>query len=212
MKRFFTLTLMLFCFILHGFAFDYTDENGVTWTCSATYDESFARLTGASNYGAEVVVPEKVYDGETAYAVNSLYDTFTNSEVITKVTLPKNSIEIYGAFCNCHNLTEVINSQYITTCYGSAFESTSLTSIDLSNCEYVAGFDYCKKLKTAILKVCETIDTRAFADCTNLVSLGETASVISIGGSAFEGCESLASIDLSNCSSWPYASIFGNCI
>lgn len=50
---------MLFCFILHGFAFDYTDENGVTWTCSATYDESFARLTGASNYGAEVVVPEK---------------------------------------------------------------------------------------------------------------------------------------------------------
>lgn len=211
MKRFFTLTLMLFCFILHGFAFNYTDENGVTWTCSATYDESFARLTGASNYGAEVVVPEKVYDGETAYAVNSLYDTFTNSEVITKVTLPKNSIEIYGAFCNCHNLTEVINSQYITTCYGSAFESTSLTSIDLSNCEYVAGFDYCKKLKTAILKVCETIDTRAFADCTNLVSLGETASVISIGGSAFEGCESLALIDLSNCSSWPYASIFGNC-
>lgn len=70
MKRFFTLTLMLFCFILHGFAFDYTDENGVTWTCSATYDESFAKLTGASNYGAEVVVPEKVYDGETAYAVN----------------------------------------------------------------------------------------------------------------------------------------------
>lgn len=211
MKRFFTLTLMLFCFILHGFAFDYTDENGVTWTCSATYDESFARLTGASNYGAEVVVPEKVYDGETAYAVNSLYDTFTNSEVITKVTLPKNSIEIYGAFCNCHNLTEVINSQYITTCNGSAFESTSLTSIDLSNCEYVAGFDYCKKLKTAILKVCKTIDTRAFADCTNLVSLGETASVTSIGGSAFDGCESLASIDLSNCSSWPYASIFGNC-
>ena len=213
MKRFFTLTLMLFCFILHGFAFEfnYTDENGVTWTCSATYDESFARLTGASNYGAEVVVPERVYDGETAYTVNSLYDTFTNSEVITKVTLPKNSIEIYGAFCNCHNLTEVINSQYITTCHGSAFESTSLTSIDLSNCKYVAGFDYCKKLKTAILKVCETIDVRAFADCTNLVSLGETASVTSIGGSAFDGCESLASIDLSNCSSWPYASIFGNC-
>lgn len=68
-----------------------------------------------------------------------------------------------------------------------------------------------QKLKTAILKVCKTIDTRAFADCTNLVSLGETASVTSIGGSAFDGCESLASIDLSNCSSWPYASIFGNC-
>ena len=195
MKRFFTLTLMLFCFILHGFAFDYTDENGVTWTCR-TYSEyneetgtvkDYTELTGASNYGAEVIVPEKVYDGETAYTVNYLYDTFKNSETITKVTLPNNPIEINGAFSKCHNLVEVVNSQYITKCCMGAFEYTSLTSIDLSNCKYVGGFDSSKNLKTVILKVCKTIEESAFVNCTNLISVGETASVISIGESAFIG-------------------------
>lgn len=220
MKRFFTLTLMLFCFILHGFAFDYTDENGVTWTCSDTnadYDvetgtyKYYTILTGAINYGAEVVVPEKVYNGETAYTVKGLDNTFENSEVITKVILPKDSITIETAFSNCHNLAEVVNSQYITKCSMGAFEYTSLTSIDLSNCKYVGGFDSSKKLKTVILKACNTIEQRAFVNCTNLVSLGETTSITSIGSEAFNGCESLSSIDLSNCSSWSNYRIFENC-
>ena len=219
MKRFFTLTLMLFCFILHGFAFDYTDENGVTWTCKTTseYDyetstfKDVTTLIGASNYGTEVVVPEKVYDGEAAYTVNSLYYTFKDSKVITKVILPKDSITIETAFSNCYNLAEVVNSQYITKCCMGAFEYTSLTSIDLSNCKYVGGFDSSKKLKTVILKACNTIEQRAFVNCTNLVSLGETASITSIGSEAFNGCESLSSIDLSNCSSWPNNRIFENC-
>lgn len=220
MKRFFTLTLMLFCFILHGFAFDYTDENGVTWTCrdtNADYDvetgtyKYYTILTGAINYGAEVVVPEKVYNGETAYTVKGLDNTFENSEVITKVILPKDSITIETAFSNCHNLAEVVNSQYITKCSMGAFEYTSLTSIDLSNCKYVGGFDSSKKLKTVILKACNTIEQRAFVNCTNLVSLGETTSITSIGSEAFNGCESLSSIDLSNCSSWSNYRIFENC-
>lgn len=220
MKRFFTLTLMLFCFILHGFAFDYTDENGVTWTCrdtNADYDvetgtyKYYTILTGAINYGAEVVVPEKVYNGETAYTVKGLDNTFKNSEVITKVILPKDSITIETAFSNCHNLAEVVNSQYITKCSMGAFEYTSLTSIDLSNCKYVGGFDSSKKLKTVILKACNTIEQRAFVNCTNLVSLGETTSITSIGSEAFNGCESLSSIDLSNCSSWSNYRIFENC-
>ena len=205
MKRFFTLTLMLFCFILHGFAFDYTDENGVTWTCTDTnadYDvetgtyKYYTILTGAINYGAEVVVPEKVYNGETAYTVWGLSHTFENSEVITKVILPKDSITIETAFSNCHNLAEVVNSQYITKCSMGAFEYTSLTSIDLSNCKYVGGFDSSKKLKTVILKACNTIEQRAFVNCTNLISVGETASVISIGYSAFENCSNLTKVDL----------------
>ena len=203
MKRFFTLTLMLFCFILHGFAFEfnYTDENGVTWTCWTENDDetSTVELLSASNYGAEVVVPEKVYDGETAHTVNLLNFTFKDSEVITKVILPKIPIGISTAFNNCYNLTEVVNSQYITKCDEAAFNHTSLTSIDLTNCKYVSGFSGCNKLKTVTLKVCETIGFCAFTDCTNLVSLGETANVRSIGTNAFYGCESLTALDLSNC-------------
>lgn len=219
MKRFFTLTLMLFCFILHGFANDYTDENGVTWTWTP-YEENddktatyrfHACLVGASNYGEEVVIPEKVYDGETAYTVGELENTFRNSEVITKVTLPKTPIKIDGAFSKCHNLTEVVNSQYITKCCVGAFEYTSLTSIDLSSCKYVGGFGGNEKLKTVILKGCETIEERAFVSCANLISLGETANVTSIGNEAFFGCKSLSSIDISNCSSWLGACIFQDC-
>lgn len=218
MKRFFILTLMLFCFILHGFAFDYTDENGVTWTCStySNYDEetetykSYATLDGAINYGPEVVVPEKVYNGESAYTVGCLSHTFEKSEVITKVILPKDSITIVTAFSNCYNLAEVVNSQYITKCSIGAFQYTNLTSIDLSNCKYVGGFDNSKNLKTVILKVCETIEDLAFANCTNLISVGETASVISIGYAAFEGTgleeitlpatKEIATIAFNNCS------------
>lgn len=226
MKRFFTLTLMLFCFILHGFAseFNYTDENGVTWTCISTtsgYDEEtatdiiYASLTGASNYGAEVVVPKKVYDGETAYTVNELYNTFQNS-TITKVTLPKDSIIIDGAFENCSNLREVINSQYIKKCLDPAFEHTNLTTIDLSGCKVVHGFYDCKNLESIILKVCKTIEHESFVNCPKLKSLGETSSVTEIGAGAFSGCSSLQSIDLSNCiifgSGWTgYGGIFNGC-
>lgn len=224
MKRFFTLTLMLFCFILHSFAFDYTDENGVTWTCISTtsgYDEEtatdiiYASLTGASNYGAEVVVPKKVYDGETAYTVNELYNTFQNS-TITKVTLPKDSIIIDGAFENCSNLREVINSQYIKKCLDPAFEHSNLKTIDLSGCKVVHGFYDCKNLESIILKVCKTIEHESFVNCPKLKSLGETSSVTEIGAGAFSGCSSLQSIDLSNCiifgSGWTgYGGIFNGC-
>ena len=225
MKRFFTLTLMLFCFILHGFAseFNYTDENGVTWTCKtySEYDEEtttykdITRLTGASNYGAEVVVPEKVYDGETAYIVDALYNTFHNS-TITKVTLPKDSIIIDGAFENCSNLREVINSQYIKECLNPAFEHSNLTTIDLSGCKFVHGFYDCKNLESVILKVCKTIKKESFINCPKLKSLGETSSVTEIGAGAFSGCSSLQSIDLSNCitfgSGWTmYGGIFNGC-
>ncbi len=208
MKRFFTLTLMLFCFILHGFAsdFNYTDENGVTWTCRSgyTYDQEtdtqkyFTELYGASNYGTEVIVPEKVYDGETAYTVTDLNYTFENSEIITKVTLPNNPIEINGAFSKCHNLVEVVNSQYITNCNNGAFEYTSLTSIDLSNCTYVGGFDSCKKLKIVTLKGCKKIRDMAFINCTNLISVEETANVTSVGNEAFKNCSNLKKIDWTN--------------
>lgn len=216
---------MLFCFILHGFAseFNYTDENGVTWTCKtySEYDEEtttykdITRLTGASNYGAEVVVPEKVYDGETAYIVDALYNTFHNS-TITKVTLPKDSIIIDGAFENCSNLREVINSQYIKECLNPAFEHSNLTTIDLSGCKFVHGFYDCKNLESVILKVCKTIKKESFINCPKLKSLGETSSVTEIGAGAFSGCSSLQSIDLSNCitfgSGWTaYGGIFNGC-
>ena len=208
--------------MLQGFAFDYTDENGVTWSCQTNYEyndegsrQDYATLTGASNYGSEVIVPEKVYDGETAYTVNYLESTFKNSNIITKVTLPKTPLTIYAAFSQCNNLSEVVNSQYIVKCTMGAFEYTNLTSIDLSNCKFVGGFDSSKNLKTVILKACETIEERAFFNCTSLQTLGETTNITEVRYGAFNGCTSLTSIDLSNCTTFAaqyyQEAIFGGC-
>lgn len=169
MKRFFTLTLMLFCFILHNFAFEYTDENGVTWTWS-NYDgktgtvKDYATLTGAINYGAEVVVPEKVYNGETAYTVGCLSNTFEKSEVITKVILPKDSITIEAAFSNCYNLAEVVNSQYIISIGQSAFEGTGLKEITLPATKEIgySAFKDCSNLTKVDLPKVSTIKSFAF--------------------------------------------------
>lgn len=189
---------MLCCCMLQGFAHEYTDENGVTWTFDAYYPGT-ARLTSASNYDTEVVVPEKVSDGTTEYTVDELYTTFRNNTTIEKVTLPQIPIVIYNAFEFCSNLKEVVNSQYITKCTTGAFGATALKTIDLSNCEYVGGFDGSKNLETVILKKCTTIEERAFINCSSLKSLGETSSVKNLGYEAFRGCTNLSKIELPIC-------------
>lgn len=215
MKRFFILTFMLCCCMLQGFAQAYyTDMNGVRWDFDVSSDGT-ARLTSAVNYGAEVVVPEKVSDGTTEYPTSCLYNTFCSSN-IKKVTLPKVPITIDGAFESCQQLSEVINSDYITACYNPAFEHTNISSIDLSNCEYVHGFYDCQNLETVTLKKCKTIIAEAFINCAKLKSLGETSSVTEVGAAAFSGCSSLISINLSNCTTWGsgwsmYGSIFKDC-
>ena len=95
---------MFCCYILQGFAFDYTDENGVTWSCEINSDG--AKLTGASNYGTEVIVPEKVYNGDLDYPTICLSNTFRSDKNITKIILPK-TVE------SCYNLNQVENSNFI---------------------------------------------------------------------------------------------------
>ena len=202
MKRFFILTFMLCCCMLQVFAhqFTYTDENGVTWTLEVNTNTT-AIITDASNYGSEVVIPGKIsLSASTAeLTVTEVRSIFRNNNTLVKVTLPQTPIVLYNTFEFCSNLKEVINSQYITKCTMGAFGATALKSIDLSNCEYVGGFDGCKKLETVTLKKCTTIEERAFANCSNLKSLGETSTVQNFGSEAFSGCTNLISLDLSSC-------------
>lgn len=94
MKRLLFLSLFLLANIVQALAFDYTDANGVTWTCSVSSDNT-ATITGAANYGAEVTMPGTVYDGEQAYTTTALSGTFNGSKKITKVTLPE-SVKTIG--------------------------------------------------------------------------------------------------------------------
>lgn len=77
MKKLFLISLFVCVGILQSLAFDYTDERGVTWSCSEAYNydtQSYtsAQINSASGYGDEVVIPEKVYDGTKEYTVTSI--------------------------------------------------------------------------------------------------------------------------------------------
>jgi len=49
-------------------------------------------------------------------------------------------------------------------------------------------------------------DSKAFRNCTSLVSVGNTSNLQKVGDNAFRDCTALASINLSNCTYiWPYA-------
>lgn len=93
MKKLLFLSLFLLVNIVQALAFDYTDANGVTWTCSVGSDGT-ATITGATGYGTEVTVPDMVRDGAQPYITTALSNTFNGATKITKVKLPETVTKI----------------------------------------------------------------------------------------------------------------------
>ncbi len=188
MKKLFLISLLVCMGILQSLAFDYTDERGVTWSCSETdYNEetqsyTSAYITSATGYGDEVVIPEKVYDGTKEYTVTSISFTFQDNKTLETVTWPSTVTEIPSfMFYNCSNLKTVENIKKVTSICGSAFSGcNNLIALDLGLCG---------------------IESQAFDGCSKLQSIGESAKCTSVGDWAFRDCSSLEKIDLSMCTS-----------
>ena len=188
MKKLFLISLLVSVGILQSLAFDYTDERGVTWSCSETdYNEetqsyTSAYITSATGYGDEVVIPEKVYDGTKEYTVVEIKFTFQDNKTLEKVTWPSTVTEIpYEMFQNCSSLKAVENTRNVTYIYGSAFQNcNNLIELDLGSCK---------------------IADRAFYYCSKLQSIGGSAKCVSVGSEAFYQCSSLENIDMSMCTS-----------
>ena len=188
MKKLFLISLLVCVGILQSFAFDYTDERGVTWCCSETdYNEetqsySSAYITSATGYGDEVVIPEKVYDGTKEYTVVEIRFTFQDNKTLEKVTWPSTVTEIpYQMFLDCSSLKAVENTRNVTCIYGFAFQGcNNLIELDLGSCK---------------------IATWAFYNCSSLQSIGESAKCTSVDSYAFYGCSNLGKVDLSMCTS-----------
>lgn len=196
MKKLFLISLLVSVGILQSLAFDYTDERGVTWSCSELYNSdtqsyTYAQINSASGYGDEVVIPEKVYDGTKEYTVTSIGFTFQDNKTLEKVTWASTVTEIpYNMFQNCSNLKAVENTKKVTSISGYAFNGcNSLMALDLGSCG---------------------IDDNAFYGCSKLQSIGESAKCTSVGNYAFYDCSNLKNIDLSMCTSIG-SDAFGNC-
>ena len=186
MKKLFLISLLVSVGILQSLAFDYTDERGVTWSCSETgWNEetqsyTSAHITSATGYGDEVVIPEKVYDGTKEYTVTSIGFAFLDNKTLEKVTWPSTVTEMpHYMFQNCSSLKTVENIKKVTLIDGYAFSGcNNLIALDLGLC----GVMY-----------------DAFQGCSKLQSIGESAKCTSVGDWAFDGCSSLEKIDLSMC-------------
>lgn len=196
MKKLFLISLFVCVGILQSLAFDYTDERGVTWSCSETgWNEetqsyTSAHINSASGYGDEVVIPEKVYDGTKEYTVDYISFTFKDNKTLEKVTWPSTVTNIpSNMFCYCSNLKTVENIKKVTSIYDSAFNGcNNLIALDLGSCE---------------------ISSDAFYGCSKLQSIGESAKCIYVGSQAFGQCSSLEKIDLSMCTSVGFSAFAG---
>ena len=181
MKKLFLISLLVCVGILQSLAFDYNDERGVTWGCYPI-DNTSVRITSASGYGNEVVIPEKVYDGTKEYTVTSIGFTFQDNNTLEKVTWPSTVTAIPSdMFQNCSSLKTVENVRKVTYISSKAFDGcNNLIELDLGSC----GISVC-----------------AFESCSKLQSIGESAKCTSVGNYAFYGCSSLDKVDLSMCTS-----------
>lgn len=171
MKKLFLISLLVCVGILQSFAFDYTDERGVTWGCDLDYNYETQSYTSAyiasvTGYGDEVVIPEKVYDGTKEYTVVEIRFTFQDNKTLEKVTWPSTVTTIPGyMFSGCSSLKAVENTRNVTSIDDYAFSGcNNLTGIDLGSCN---------------------IGTGAFNCCSKLQSIGESAKCTSVGSFAF---------------------------
>ena len=158
-------------------------------------------------------------------------DAFRDCNGITSVTIGNSVVSIgERAFSGCSSLTSITIPDSVTSIGNYAFfNCSSLTNIgvDANNQNYksVDGNVYSKDGKTLVLYAVGKADTtftipdsvtsiggRAFYGCDSLASVTIGNSVTSIGDYAFTGCDSLASIIIPDSVESISFAAFSNCI
>lgn len=174
MKKLYLMMLLAIFGIVNVSAYEWTDENGVTWSFDRTTVNGIygAYLYGMSGNSENVIVPEKVYDEEdNEYSVIMIVankQLFTGRKGIKKIKLPASLLRIGGdSYC------------YVDGSYGDygAFYSNDIESIDFNGSK------------------CD-IGSSAFSGCSSLLSVGDLSACTSIGSYAFYNCMSLTSLSI----------------
>ena len=217
MKKLFLLLILACINTVKTWATDWTDANGVTWTFTqgdfaydthGVYNENnrfrhFYYITGAANYGSEVVIPEIVYDGETPCTIEAIAaGVFYNKDILTSVTLPTTIKCLQNnTFERCSNLTTIINLDKVECINGGeAFKDCiNLTSVDLSGCNYIGNWTFqgCTKLSNIKLDNVSYIGNEVFSGCNSLTSV-ELPKIMEIASAAFANCPNLSDINITS--------------
>ena len=172
----------------------------------------------SDKYSGDVVIPESVELGGTAYSVTSIGNyAFEGCDGLTSVTIPNSLTSIgYAAFFCCSGLTSVTIPNSVTSIGDYAFGGCSgLTSVTIGNSVTSIGemaFYYCSGLTSVTIpNSVKSIGLGAFKDCSGLTSVTIGNSVKSIGQSAFNGCSGLTSVTIGNSVESIWYGAFANC-
>ena len=195
MKKILILALLLCGFIqARAHRFEWTDKTGVTWSVF-TYEDWGVFIEGCSQTAGDLVIPSKVFDGETEYEVTDIQgQAFFGLSDLTSVTIPESVIAIgESAFEECSGLTSITIPDNVTSIGDKTFSSCSnLESITLPS-----GIKY--------------IGEELFCGCTRLSQLTIPSGVTLIGNRAFSGCKSLTNLTLPDCLEEIGDAAFTNC-
>ena len=166
----------MLCGISQAGAETWTDDNGINWTFDVSgTNATNITPTDKNTISGEVVIPGKVYNGESELTVTSIGQfAFSACSSLTSVTIPEGVTSIGNyVFSGCSGLTSVTISEGVTSIGQYAFSgSSSLTSVTLpSSVTSIGG--------------------RAFQNCTGLTSVTIPSSLTSIGNYVFNGCSNL---------------------
>ncbi|MBQ8273450.1 MAG: leucine-rich repeat domain-containing protein [Bacteroidaceae bacterium] len=152
--------------------------DGINYELNAETKQATVIAKTSGEYSGEVVIPESVEHGGSAYSVTSIgQHAFVWCSGLTSVTIG-NSVKSIGegAFSYCRGLTSVTIPNSVTSIGSSAFyDCVGLTSVTIPNSV-------------------KSIGEGAFGNCVGLTSVTIPNSVTSIGLGAFSYCSGLTSI------------------
>ena len=156
--------------------------DGINYDLVVKAKQATVIAKSSGKYSGEVVIPESVEHGGTAYSVTSIGDcAFEWCDGLTSVTIP-NSVTSIGekTFFRCSGLASVTIPNSVTSIGEYAFcDCYGLTSVTIPNSV-------------------ESIGGWAFHDCYGLTSVTIPNSVTSIGEYAFYNCSGLTSVTIPN--------------
>ena len=210
------LTLLALFASITASAYTWTDENGTEWYFTVSYGT--VKLGNGSDAACRgtiptsLTIPSTVYNGTTAYTVNSIASyAFNNCSSLTAITIPEGVTSIGDrAFQYCSSLTSITIPKSVTSIgnYTFAFCNLQTIVVEENNNKYDSRDDcnaIIEKATNTLLIGCKntiipesvtSIGNNAFYGCTSLTAITIPESITSIGENAFYYCPSLAAITI----------------